>query len=79
MGGRGTRAAGSRVHRDHPIELSIAGDTRIMHSGRPTMGRYDVLIRHGFIMGMPGTDACVSIERRGVCPDTAAHTTAQVV
>ena len=64
---------------EHPIELSIGSEIRILHRGRPTIGPYDVLIRHGFVRGMPGTDACVSIERRGVCPETAAHTTAQLL
>jgi hypothetical protein len=65
--------------RDRPIELSIAGETRILHSGRPRMGAYDVLVRHGFLEGLPGVDVCASIERRGVCPDTAAHTSAELL
>jgi hypothetical protein len=65
--------------RDRPIEVSVAGETRILHCGRPRMGTYDVLVRHGFLWGIPGTDACASIERRGVCPDTAAHTSAQLL
>ena len=64
---------------DYPLQLSIEGETRIVHAGRPRIGPYDVLVRHGFRLGLPGTDACASIERRGVCPDTAAHTTAQLL
>lgn len=63
---------------DHPIEVSIAGETRILHRGR-TIGPYEIFVRHGFLLGMPGTDACASIERRGVCPETAAHTSAQLL
>ena len=63
---------------DYPVELTIAGETRILHRGRPRMGPYDVLVEHGFLPGMPGDDMRASIERRGVCPDTAAHTTAQL-
>src|SRR5262249_40057216 len=59
---------------DCPLELTIAGETRICHGGRPKMGPYDVFVRHGFQRGLPGTDVSASIERRGVCPDTAAHT-----
>jgi len=65
--------------RSYPLEISLAGETRIMHSGRPRMGPYDVFVRHGFLSGMPGTDECASIERKGVCSDTAAHTTAQLL
>jgi hypothetical protein len=64
---------------DQPIELTIQGETRILHIGRPQMGPYEVFMRHGFMRGIPGTDESVSIERRGVCPDTAAHTTAQLL
>jgi hypothetical protein len=64
---------------DVPIELSIAGVTCILHTGRPQIGPYEILIRHGFLPGTPGKDECLSIERRGVCPDTAAHTSAQLL
>jgi hypothetical protein len=64
---------------DCPLELSIAGETRILHGGSPQIGPYDVVVRHGFVRGLPGTDVCASIERRGVCPDTAAHTSAQLL
>jgi hypothetical protein len=65
--------------REYPIELTIGGVTRILHGGRPTMGPYEVFMRHGFLRGIPGTDESVSIERRRVCPDTAAHTSAQLL
>ena len=65
--------------REYPIELSIEGATRILHGGRPRIGPYEVLVRHGFFPGIPGTNECVSIERCGVCPDTAAHTSAQLL
>ena len=43
------------------------------------MGDYEIFVRHGFLWGDPGTDESVSIELRRVCPDTAAHTTAQLL
>jgi hypothetical protein len=64
---------------DRPFELSIAGETRILHTGRPQIGPFDVFVRHGFLDGLPGGDVCASIERRGVCPDTAAHTSAELL
>lgn len=63
---------------EYPIELSVEGETRIVHRGRPRLGPYDIFVIHGFIIGIPGTDERVSIERTGVCPDTAAHTTVQL-
>lgn len=65
--------------RDYPIEISIAGKNRILHGGRPTIGPYEIFVRHGFVSGIPGTAESASIERRGVCPDTAAHTSAQLL
>jgi hypothetical protein len=57
-----------------PIELTVAGHTRILEWGRPTMGSYDVFIRR------TGTlDPWVSIERTGVCPETAAHSSAELL
>ena len=72
------RDSGYRM-REYPIELSLAGETHITDGGRPTIGPYDVFIRHGFLRGMPGIDVCLSIERNGVCSDTAAHTSAQLL
>jgi len=73
-----TRDPKYRLH-DYPVELTIQGETRILHIGRPQIGPYEVFMRHGFLRGLPGTNECVSIERRGVCPDTCAHTTAQLL
>jgi hypothetical protein len=74
------RTSDSEYHMaNYPVEVRIGGVTRLLESGRPTMGEYDVLVRHGFLFGMPGTNECVSIERRKVCPDTAAHTSAQLM
>lgn len=67
-----------RMH-DRPVELRVGGEIRILHVGRPRIGPYDIHVRHGFIDGLPGTGASLSIERVGVCPDTAAHTTAQLL
>ena len=65
--------------RDSPVEISLLGETSILHAGRPQMGPFEVIVRHGFLDGVPGTDVSASIERRGVCPDTAAHTSAQLL
>ena len=65
--------------RESPIELSAAGETRIVHQGRARIGPYDAFVIHGSITGLPGTDERACLERRGVSPETAALTTAQLV
>ena len=65
--------------RNHPVELRVGDVLHILHEGRPTIGDYEILVRHGHIRGMPGTDECVSIERLKICPSTAAHNSAQLM
>lgn len=63
---------------EHPVQVTIGGVTRILHRGAQ-LGHYEVRVRHGYLSGLPGRDASISIERRGMCPATAAHTTAQLL
>ena len=65
--------------RNYPVDLQVGDVTRILHEGRPTMGEYEILVRHGHIWGIPGTDECVSIERLKLCPRTAAYNSAQLM
>ena len=65
--------------RNYPVELRVGDVLRITHQGRPTMGDYEILVRHGHIWAIPGTDECASIERLGICPSTAAHNSAQLM
>jgi hypothetical protein len=58
-----------------PVEIAIAGTTRITRWDRSRMGSYEVFIR----ASVRDRDPCVSIERLGVCPETAAHTSAQLL
>jgi hypothetical protein len=60
----------------YPMEVTVEGATRIIHSGRLRMGPYELSVRHGVARGLPGVDASVSIERCGVCPDAAAFVSA---
>jgi hypothetical protein len=65
--------------REWPLELSSAGETRIVHrGGGARVGPFDAFVLHGFMCGMPGTDELAAIERRGVAPETATLTTAQL-
>jgi hypothetical protein len=63
---------------DIPLEISVAGLKRILHRGRLQMGPYEVCVRHGCDRDEGARDVSASIERRGVCPVTAAETTAQL-
>ena len=65
--------------RSYPVEMSVAGETRIIESGRRRMGPYEIFVRHGSTRGRPGSDECVAVERIGKCPETAAHTSAQLL
>lgn len=56
-----------------PVEVRLGGHRSVMYWGRPTISGYDVFVRAG-----RGGWPCVSIERAGACPDTAAHTSAQL-
>ena len=57
------------------VELWIEGETLISRRGRPVMGHYEARIGRNAGDG----DALISIERRHLCPETAAHTTAELL
>jgi hypothetical protein len=62
--------------RDWPVEVSVDGARSILSRGSPTLGEYRVFIVHGYEDGVPGTDACGAIYRKGQCPDAAAEASA---
>jgi hypothetical protein len=53
----------------------VAGETKALWRGRPTMGCYDVLIARRVHDGEPR----ISMERLRVCGETSAHTSAQLM
>lgn len=57
-----------------PVEICLDGHRAVLLSGRPSVGLYDVFVRPS----SRGDWACVSIERNALCPETAAHTSAQL-
>ena len=63
---------------EYPLQVQVGDAVDVLHWGRPTMGDYEILIRRGCRPFPIGSES-VSIERRGVCPDTAAHHTAQLL
>jgi hypothetical protein len=58
-----------------PVEISIAGTRTAMWHGRPTIGAYDVFVTRGIHGGEPR----LSVEMATVCPQTSAHTSAQLM
>lgn len=67
---------GGRPPRGKPfVEIVAAGETRIMPWGRPDIGPFEVFVRAST---RPGA-LLMSIERLKVCPETAAHTSAQLL
>jgi hypothetical protein len=51
----------------------------LLYEGRRTLEQYAVFVAHGFIDGIPGTDECVAICRKGGCPDEAAIASAMLL
>jgi hypothetical protein len=58
-----------------PVEVTIAGQTRIVHGGRFNLGGYEVFVVHG----ATGKGECMSIALTGVCPDCAASLSAPLL
>ena len=59
-----------------PVAVSVVGEpSRACWRGRPRVGRYDVLVDRGLHLGEPR----VSMELSKICPETAAHTSAQLM
>lgn len=56
-----------------PVEIRLGDHRSVMYWGRPTISGYDVFVR-----AAKGGWPCVSIEQAGSCPETAAHTSAQL-
>jgi hypothetical protein len=57
------------------VEIVAAGKTQIMPWGRPTIGPYEVFVRSS----VTSPSLLVSIQRLKACPETSAHTTAQLL
>lgn len=62
------------------LPLEVIVDSRmILYGGQQTIGDYRVFVVHGYLRGVPGTDACAAIYHHGKCPDTAAHASAMLM
>src|SRR5215471_12268987 len=61
--------------REIPVEITTEAGTRLLHAGRPTLGRYEAFVVHGFIHG----SECMALTNLDTCPDCAATLTADVI
>jgi hypothetical protein len=63
-----------------PVQFALGSEFKILQRGRGArLGPYEIHVLRGFRLGLPGSNECVSIERRGVSPDTAAQTSAELL
>jgi hypothetical protein len=59
----------------HATEITVDGVTTAWYVGRPTLGQYDIYLGPGFRDAEPW----LSMERKRVCPETAAHTSSELL
>jgi hypothetical protein len=81
-----TRAAAIFRERDpgfcfaeEPIEIAVDAYRKVMYGGRCTIGDYGVFVVHGWVDGIPGTDACAAIYRNGAFPCEAGDASAMLM
>lgn len=67
------------MFRELPLELRIGSERKVLYSGRPRIGDYNVFVEHGFYLGLPGTDVCAAISLTSGCPEVAAIASAQLL
>jgi hypothetical protein len=65
--------------RELPIEIGVGRQSRVLYTGWIQLEDYEVYLEHGFYWGLPGTDECVAISRKGACSVTAANASAQLL
>jgi hypothetical protein len=65
--------------REAPLEIVADGLRRFFCQANVEIGPYRVFMVHGFLPGIPGTEACAAISRVGACSETAANSTAQLL
>lgn len=62
------------VYPSRPVEISVGRAKQAWWWGRPTIGPFDIMIGRG-----RDREPRLSLERKKVCPETAAHTTAELL
>jgi hypothetical protein len=61
---------------EYPVGIRVSGRERIMYRGRIELGSFDVWVLHGHYFGIPGSNECVSVVRKGTCPVVDANASA---
>lgn len=62
-----------------PIQIGVSGKFRIMFGGYGRLRDYEIWVKHGFYVGIPGQDECVAISLRGACGAVPARSSAQLL
>jgi len=61
------------------IEVTVGAQAFTAYEGRSQLGEYQLSIVHGYRIGFPGDDECVSIARTGECPSEEAEFSARLL
>jgi len=64
---------------EHPLELQVEGELRILLARRETMKSYEVSVLHGFRPGIPGEAECAAITLIGSCKHAFGFYTAELI
>jgi len=59
-----------------PVEIRAAGVVQIIFGGRQTIGDFSVWVIHTPLEGIPGTDECIAVSRKGACSTVDANNSA---
>jgi len=65
--------------REVPLEIVAEGRRHFFCKANVEIGPYRVFMVHGFLPGIPGSEACAAISRIGACSDAAANSTAHLL
>ncbi len=61
---------------DYPIEVRAGNERHILLGGRRKVSKFDLWVLHGHLVGIPGTNECVSVVRTDMCPAVGANSSA---
>jgi hypothetical protein len=64
---------------DIPVEVTIAGETRLLFGGLCRLGEYEVFVIRPYSRGIPGTSECVGLSHVKLCETYAANASAELL
>ena len=59
-----------------PLQITVGRSLALLYDGRRTLGPYMIDVQHGFLVGLPGEEACATICRMPGYPIEAAMASA---